>query len=99
VAQLQRPEIAYMNGKLVQWDQAVLHVGSEAVIRGLNVFEGVKAYWQPDRSLKIAMARQHYLRLCRSARLLHMPCAVTYEEYVSAIDQLIGALVKPDRDM
>jgi len=59
VAQLQRPEIAYMNGKLVQWDQAVLHVGCEAVIRGLNVFEGVKAYWQPDRSLKIAMARQH----------------------------------------
>ena len=77
MAQLQRPEIAYMNGRLVQWDQAVLHVGSEAVVRGLNVFEGVKAYWQPDRSLKIAMARQHYLRLCRSARLLHMPCAVT----------------------
>jgi branched-chain amino acid aminotransferase len=88
-----------MNGKLVQWDQAVLHVGCEAVIRGLNVFEGVKAYWQPDRTLKIAMARQHYVRLCRSARLLHMPCVVTYEDYVSAIDQLIAALAKPDRDM
>lgn len=99
MAQLQRPEIAYMNGKLVQWDQAVLHVGCEAVIRGLNVFEGVKAYWQPDRTLKIAMAHQHYVRLCRSARLLHMPCVVTYEEYVSAIDQLIAALAKPDRDM
>lgn len=99
MAQLQRPEMAYMNGKLVQWDQAVLHVGCEAVIRGLNVFEGVKAYWQPDRTLKIAMARQHYVRLCRSARLLHMPCVVTYEEYVSAIDQLIAALAKPDRDM
>ena len=99
MAQLQRPELAYMNGKLVPWDQAVLHVGSEAVIRGLNVFEGVKAYWQPDGSLRIAMPHQHYLRLRRSARLLHMPCAVTYEEYVSAIDQLISALAKPDRDM
>ena len=40
MAQLQRPEIAYMNGRLVQWDQAVLHVGSEAVIRGLTSLRG-----------------------------------------------------------
>ncbi len=44
MAQLQRPEIACMNGKLVQWDQVVLHAGSEAIIRGLNVLEGVEAF-------------------------------------------------------
>ena len=99
MAQLQRPELAYMNGGLVSWEQAVLHVGCEAVTRGLNVFEGVKAYWQGDGSLRIAMARRHYERLCRSAKLLYLPCSVTYEEYVRAIDQLIGALAKPDRDL
>lgn len=99
MAQLQRPELAYMNGKLVRWEEAVLHVGCEAVTRGLNVFEGVKAYWQPDGSLSIAMPRQHYERLARSAKLLHLPCPVTYAEYVGAIDQLAGALAKSDRDL
>ena len=40
MAQLQRPELAYMNGSLVQWDKAVLHVGCEAVTRGLNLAGG-----------------------------------------------------------
>jgi branched-chain amino acid aminotransferase len=31
--------------------------------------------------------------------LLHIPCKWTYEEYLSAIFELIGALVTPDRDM
>ncbi len=99
MAQLQRPELAYKNGRLVLWEEAVLHVGCEAVTRGLNVFEGVKAYWQPDGSMCVAMPRQHYERLQRSAKLLHLPCSVTCEEYVGAIDQLVSALAKADRDM
>jgi branched-chain amino acid aminotransferase len=99
VAQLQRPAFAYMNGKLVPWDGAQLHVGCEAAIRGLNVFEGLKGYWQPDGQFKIVMLRQHYERLKRSARLLRIPCEYSYEQFHGALDQLIGALAKPDRDM
>jgi branched-chain amino acid aminotransferase len=88
-----------MKGKLVPWDEATLHIGCEAAIRGLNVFEGLKGYWQQDGQFKIVMMRQHYERLKRSARLLHIPCEYSLEEYVDAIDQLIGALVSPDRDM
>lgn len=99
MAQLQRPAFAYMKGKLVPWDQATLHIGCEAVTRGRNVFEGLKGYWQPDGQFKIIMMRQHYERLKRSARLLHIPCEYTFQEYCGAIDQLIGALATPDRDM
>jgi branched-chain amino acid aminotransferase len=88
-----------MNGKLVPWDQATLHIGCEAVTRGRNVFEGLKGYWQPDGQFKIIMMRQHYDRLKRSARLLHIPCKYSFEDYCEAIDQLIGALATPDRDM
>jgi branched-chain amino acid aminotransferase len=88
-----------MNRKLVPWNEATLHVGCEASTRGLNVFEGLKGYWQQDGQFKIVMMRQHYERLKRSARLLHIPCEYSLEEYVDAIDQLIGALVSPDRDM
>lgn len=99
MAQLQRPAFAYMNGKLVPWDQATLHIGCEAVTRNRNVFEGLKGYWQPDGQFKIIMMRQHYERLKRSACLLHIPCDYSYEQYCEGIDQLIGALADLDRDM
>lgn len=88
-----------MGGKLRSWDEAMLHVGCEAVNRGLNVFEGIKGYWQADGSFGIVKLRQHYERLCRSARLLHIPFDHTYEEFSKAVFELIGALLEPDRDM
>jgi branched-chain amino acid aminotransferase len=99
VAQLQKPEFVYMGGKLRSWDEATLHIGCEAVTRGLNVFEGIKGYWQTNGQFGILQLKRHYERLCRSAALLHIPCKWTYEEYQSAIFELIGALVTPDRDM
>ena len=96
---LQEPKFVYMGGKLRPWSEAVLHIGSEAVIRGLNVFEGIKGYWQLDGPFGVLMLRRHYERLRRSARLLHIPCQWTYEEFESAIFELLGALVGPERDM
>ena len=97
--QLQKPKFVYMGGKLRSWDEAMLHVGCEAVTRGLNVFEGVKGYWQPDGRFGIVRLHQHYERLSRSARLLHIPFEKTYDEYMRAIFDLLGALLEPDRDM
>lgn len=99
MAQLQRPEFVYVQGRIAKWDEAVLHVGCEAVTRGLNVFEGLKAYWQPDGSFKLALPKLHYERLCRSAKLLYLPVPVTYEQYLQAVDQLIAKMARPDRDM
>jgi branched-chain amino acid aminotransferase len=99
VAQLQKPEFVYMGGKLRSWDKASLHIGCEAVTRGLNVFEGIKGYWQTNGQFGILQLKQHYERLCRSASLLHIPCKWTYDEYQGAIFELIRALVTPDRDM
>jgi len=99
VANLQKPKFVYMRGGLRSWDDAVLHIGCEAVTRGLNVFEGIKGYWQPDGHFGIVMLRSHYERLQRSGRLLHIPFDTEYEEYKRVIHELIGTLVEPDRDM
>jgi branched-chain amino acid aminotransferase len=88
-----------MGGKLCLWKDAVLHVGCEALTRGLNVYEGVKGYWQRDGRFGIVMLRRHYERLRRSARLLHIPCPWTYEDYESKIFELVGTLVERERDM
>lgn len=99
MANLQRPEFVYMNGKLTPWDDACLHIGCEAVTRGLNVFEGLKGYWQPDGTFKLVYLKKHYDRLARSARLLHIPFVTTYSQYEEAVVTLINALAKPDSDM
>ena len=83
VAKLQEPKFVYMNGKLRPWREAVLHIGCEAVTRGLNVFEGIKGYWQVDGAFGVVQLRRHYDRLLRSARLLHIPCKWSYDEFRS----------------
>ena len=96
---LQEPKYVYMGGGLRLWKEATLHVGCEAVTRSLNVFEGLKGYWKPDGPFGIVQLRHHYERLCRSARLLHIPFDSTFEHYRDAILMLAGELLEPDRDM
>ena len=96
---LQKPEFVYMNGKLTPWDEATLHIGCEAVTRSLNVFEGLKGYWQQDGRFGIVFMRRHYERLLRSAKLLHLPCPWSYEQYESAVHELLGALLTTEQDM
>lgn len=99
MVKLQQPKFVYMGGKLRSWEEATLHIGCEAVNRGLNVFEGIKGYWQTDGRFGIVRLRHHYERLRRSARLLHIPFNHSYDEYCKTIYELFGALLGQDRDM
>lgn len=100
MVQLQKPELVYFAGKIRPWDEAVLHVSCEAVTRGLNVFEGLKGYWHNDGiNFGIVAMPRHFARLQRSARLLHIPCPVNYEQFESACHDLVRALYEPSRDM
>ena len=99
MVKLQKPEYVYMQGKLVPWDDAVLHVGCEAVNRGLNVFDGIKGYWHRDYRFGIVFLERHYKRLLRSAKLLHIPCPWTYQEFENAVFELMGALLTKEKDM
>jgi branched-chain amino acid aminotransferase len=94
--QLQRPPYVFMNGRLTPWDEARIHVGAEA----LSVFEGLKAYWRHDgEELNILAAREHYDRLGRSARLQHLPLAMSYDEFLEACTTLARRLMTRDRDL
>ena len=99
MVKLQEPKYVYMGGGLCLWKDATLHIGCEAVTRSLNVFEGLKGYWQPGGSFGIVQLRQHYDRLRRSARLIHIPFETTFEEYEQAITLLVDALLETGKDM
>jgi branched-chain amino acid aminotransferase len=97
---LQQPPWVYFQGEVRPWQEATLHVSCEAVTRGLNVFEGLKGYWQADgKTFGIVELRRHYDRLCRSARLLHIPVPVAYGEFRDACAKLVLRLCEPDKDM
>ena len=97
---LQQPRWVYFQGALRPWESATLHISCEAVTRGLNVYEGLKGYWQTNRpEFGIVAMRRHYDRLTRSARLLHIPVPLAYDAFQNACSQLVKALYEPDRDM
>lgn len=100
MVQLQKPEWIYFGGKIRPWEEGVLHISSEAVYRGLNVFEGLKGYWQEDGvNFGIVAIPRHFARLQRSARLLHIPCPISYDAFENACHDLVRSLYRPDRDM
>lgn len=100
MVQLQKPEFAYMNGRLIPWDQAVLHISTEAINRGLNVYEGLKGYWRHDGSgFGVVAMRRHFERLLRSSSLLHIPCPVDFHAFRAACQELLLALLRRDKDM
>jgi branched-chain amino acid aminotransferase len=99
MVQLQKPKYVYARGRIRPWDEAVFHVSSEAVVRGLNVFEGLKGYWQPDGSFGIVAMERHWRRLRRSARILHIPFDMGLEDFDECCHALVQRLCEPDRDM
>jgi branched-chain amino acid aminotransferase len=69
------------------------------VFRGLNVFEGLKAYWQPDGSMGVVALQKHFERFNRSATLLNMPFDYSWEEFEDAVHSIIGALVQKENNI
>ncbi len=38
-----KAEYVWMDGKIVPWAEATIHVSSEAVLRAASIFEGMRA--------------------------------------------------------
>lgn len=62
----------WLDGELVPWKEAKVHVLTHTFHYGLGVFEGVRAYATPDRGTCIFRLREHTDRLFRSAHILQM---------------------------
>ena len=96
---LQKPKFIYFNRQICPWDDARIHVSSEAVFRGLNVFEGLKGYWQPNGSMGVVALRRHYERFQQSATLLNMPFDYSWDEFEDAVHAIIGCLAEKENNI
>lgn len=89
-----RPEYLWFNGQVCPWNDGKVHVWSEAVTRGTNVFEGIRCYRQKDGSYSILSLDSHMNRLFDSAKLLHFTSPYSKKEMVSGICSLVEKLPK-----
>lgn len=100
LSQLQTPPWASVDGQLVPYSDARIHISAEALTRALSVFEGLKGYWDSaNRTFSIRSPREHYDRLLRSAKLFHIPVEFDYIEFLRRLEQLAAELLVPERDL
>src|SRR5438874_3614537 len=77
-----------MNGDLVDWDDAKVHVGAHGLHYGTGVFEGIRCYETPDGPAVFRL-RDHLVRLENSARLLYMQLPYSVDELYAACKELV----------
>ncbi len=92
---MQETEKIWMNGELVDWADAKVHVGVHGLHYGSGVFEGIRCYDTP-RGPAVFRLGEHMQRLHNSARLLHMPIPYTVDELRDATNELVGANGLPE---
>ena len=83
-------EKIWMNGSLVPWDEAKIHVGSHVIHYGSAVFEGVRCYNTPEGSAVFRLDA-HTDRLYDSARIYRMDVPYTADQMNQAILETIAA--------
>jgi branched-chain amino acid aminotransferase len=88
-------EKIWMNGELVDWADARIHVGAHGLHYGSGVFEGIRAY-ETAKGTAVFRLTEHLKRLDNSAKLLNMELPYSIEELRSACHELIAANGLPE---
>jgi branched-chain amino acid aminotransferase len=79
----------WMNGELVDWDDARIHVASHGLNYGSGVFEGIRCYDTPQGP-SVFRLHDHLVRLENSARLLYMDLPYSVEELRAAVHEVVA---------
>ncbi len=86
-----RSDKIWLDGELVPYDQAQVHVLTHSLHYGLAVFEGMRCYKSEDGRSAIFRAREHIRRLFDSAHILEMPMPFSEEELLKASADVVRA--------
>jgi branched-chain amino acid aminotransferase len=87
---MQATEKIWMNGELVDWADAKIHVGTHALHYGTGVFEGIRCY-ETDEGPAIFRLGDHMQRFLESAQLLYLEIPYSLEELSAAVVETVAA--------
>ncbi len=96
------PEVSkiWMDGKLVNWDEAKIHILTHGLHYGSGVFEGIRAY-DTKEGTAVFRLKDHLERLFNSAKFYRMEIPYTLEELTAAVKETIkinnlkGCYIRP----
>jgi branched-chain amino acid aminotransferase len=80
----------WMDGKLVDWEDAKVHVLTHGLHYGSGVFEGIRAY-ETERGASVFRLTDHLSRLFRSAHVYMIEVPFSLEELVEATKETVRA--------
>ncbi len=84
------PKIAFFRGDFRPIEECTVGIRSKALNYGLGCFEGIRAYWTPEKKqLHIFRAEEHYDRLAASCRILGLPLKLSKEELLKITVELL----------
>jgi branched-chain amino acid aminotransferase len=78
----------WMNGDLVAWEDAKIHVLTHTLHYGTGVFEGIRAYETPDGPAVFRLT-DHIVRLVNSAKIVGFEIPYSVDELVAATKQTV----------
>ena len=83
--------ICYFEGGFVPMRDARVSIMTHAFLYGTAVFEGIRAYWNPEQGRLYGLfLREHMERISRSSRILLM-------EPIPPVDELVGLVMETVR--
>ena len=80
----------WMNGSLLDWDEAKIHIGSHLVHYGSGVFEGARCYETPNGSVCFRLD-DHLRRLYDSAKIYRMEYHLGRQQFQDSVLETIRA--------
>jgi branched-chain amino acid aminotransferase len=87
-------EKIWMNGELVAWEDAKIHILTHTLHYGTGVFEGIRAY-ETDDGPAVFRLTDHIVRLFDSAKIMMMDIPYTVDEIVRAVKETVRSTGLP----
>lgn len=87
---MQEAKYIWMNGELIPWNGARIHVLTHALHYGTAVFEGLRCY-ETDTDPAIFRPREHFRRMLNGTRLYGIKMPYGIDELLEATKELIRA--------
>ena len=81
---------AYFEGRIVPASEAQVSISTHALQYGTGCFEGIRAYWNPDRNeLYVLKLREHMRRMSHNMRLLRIALPETVDRMCDIVVELL----------
>jgi branched-chain amino acid aminotransferase len=86
-----KTETIWMDGELVRWDDAKIHVLSHGLHYGTGYFEGIRCYELANGRSAVFRLQEHMQRLADSGKILGFPLPYSVEQMCKGTVEVIRA--------